>query len=283
MRRTPLSDVDEGYHYHDFYEIIVYFSEEGTDEEVKLGSTAINGHTYSLRSGDVVLIKMFDAQRTQMDPSVNYIRYSLSINPSVIIFSDDDHISLYQYFSHTNKYYPVVHLPVAEREFLRRKIRQYEQDRQLFSGQEHCLEYSILFLVIAMVQKVYLQNTDGSQTGPNPMDQVKYERAARLIHYIDENLDEDLSLKKLAGELHYSVSYISRIFREVSGTSLNQYITTKRISVAKLLLADSSLTLDEISRKVGFNSYNHFFRCFRKEEGVSPSEYRRSRGKSPGT
>ena len=69
--------------------------------------------------------------------------------------------------------------------------------------------------------------------------------------------------------------YLSKIFKETYGTTINNYLISKRITRAKQLLRFTDMTVDEIGVAVGMADANYFSRMFRKVEGSSPREYRK--------
>ena len=96
-----------------------------------------------------------------------------------------------------------------------------------------------------------------------------------IKQYLDENYGEKVTLNTLASRFFVSKSYLSRIFKDSYGFTINQYILFKRIPEAKQLLRFSTKNVDEIADFVGMNDANYFSRMFRKVEGISPSEYRK--------
>lgn len=69
--------------------------------------------------------------------------------------------------------------------------------------------------------------------------------------------------------------YLSKMFKETYGTTVNNYLISKRITRAKQLLRFTDMTVDEVSAAVGMGDANYFSRMFRKVEGSSPREYRK--------
>lgn len=84
-----------------------------------------------------------------------------------------------------------------------------------------------------------------------------------------------LSIEMMAEEVGMSVAYICRIYKQYTGKTINETLLNKRMEQARQLLTDSSLSVNEISEKVGFTGSSYFYRVFKKVNGVTPIEFRR--------
>src|SRR5690606_27117503 len=94
---------------------------------------------------------------------------------------------------------------------------------------------------------------------------------------IEQNYKDDLYLEKIAIEMNLTAKYISRIFKEKTGINVTDYISMIRITKAKEMLADTELNISDISEKVGIYSRTTFIRLFKKFEGTTPNEFRKTR------
>ena len=94
--------------------------------------------------------------------------------------------------------------------------------------------------------------------------------------YFNEHYSEDISIDEYAQNNHVSVSWFIRNFRQCTGSTPMQYILSKRIYNAEVLLHDSSYNVTEIAQIVGYDNPLYFSRIFKKAKGLSPSEYRKS-------
>ena len=94
-------------------------------------------------------------------------------------------------------------------------------------------------------------------------------------NYLDEHYTERIVLDDLAEKYYINKYYLTKIFKETYGSTINGYIIAKRITRAKQLLRFTDMTVDEISGSVGMGDANYFSRTFRKVEGISPREYRK--------
>ena len=98
---------------------------------------------------------------------------------------------------------------------------------------------------------------------------------ATVKEYLDEHYTKKIALDDLEERFFINKFYLSKIFKETYGTTINNYLISKRITRAKQLLRFTDLTVDEIGAAVGMADANYFSRMFRKVEGSSPREYRK--------
>ncbi len=92
--------------------------------------------------------------------------------------------------------------------------------------------------------------------------------------YIKENFAKELSLDEISRVVNISPYYFSKLFKEESGENFIEYLTRVRISRAKELLSNPALSIKEICGMAGYSDPNYFSRIFKKQEDVTPSEYR---------
>ena len=93
-----------------------------------------------------------------------------------------------------------------------------------------------------------------------------------ILDYINQNLAENLSISMLAAHFYLSNSYLCKIFKTATGTTINRYITAKRISQAKAMLAEG-YSVAETGSLCGFGDYSNFLKSFTKVVGISPKKY----------
>ena len=106
------------------------------------------------------------------------------------------------------------------------------------------------------------------------MDRIYSLKIRQCMDYIDMHLTTELSLDRLAKTVGYSKYYLTKKFKEETGWALTDYIKTKRIEYAKILLRATDMDIQVISEQLQFCTRNHFSDTFHKMTGTTPAQYR---------
>ncbi len=96
------------------------------------------------------------------------------------------------------------------------------------------------------------------------------------LQYINKNFKEKISLKAIETNLHVNPSYFSTLFKNEMGITFTDYLNTLKIEYACTLLANSNMSIIDISLSAGFDDQSYFTKVFRKAKGVAPKQYRSS-------
>ncbi|OUS78152.1 hypothetical protein B1748_05175 [Paenibacillus sp. MY03] len=96
----------------------------------------------------------------------------------------------------------------------------------------------------------------------------------KVVHRLETQYMEDLSLEVCAGEVNLNSWFLSKVFKEVTGWNFIDYLTHIRLMKAKELLIDTDTKIKDVAEYVGYNQHSYFNRIFKKEEGITPSEFR---------
>lgn len=105
--------------------------------------------------------------------------------------------------------------------------------------------------------------------------QQKSTHLIKILDYIEQNYNEDISLSALAKKFSLSQSYIARLFREELYCRPSEYVNRVRTSIAQTILTQSNLTIGEVCEKVGYNDVYYFSKTFKKYVGYPPSSIRK--------
>lgn len=97
-----------------------------------------------------------------------------------------------------------------------------------------------------------------------------------VINEINGHFKEQISVSSLAENVKLSPAYLCVLFKQVTGLTINQYITQTRLQKAKEMLKDVKYSIEEICYETGYLSTSYFSRLFKQTTGLAPSEYRNS-------
>ena len=100
------------------------------------------------------------------------------------------------------------------------------------------------------------------------------QRINKVVAYINNHLDETLELKTLANEAALSDFHFHRIFKALKGEAIGGYITRLRLEATARLLRYTALTIEEIAFNIGYETLASLSKAFKKQYGISPTEYR---------
>jgi AraC family transcriptional regulator len=101
-------------------------------------------------------------------------------------------------------------------------------------------------------------------------------RLCRVLEYIEQRLEEDVTIDSLAAVVYLSKYHFSRAFKVSTGMSPKRYLKQRRLEKAKAMLAEEAGTLAEIAKLCRFSSAANFSRAFRSVTGFTPGRYRRT-------
>jgi AraC family transcriptional regulator of adaptative response / methylphosphotriester-DNA alkyltransferase methyltransferase len=112
---------------------------------------------------------------------------------------------------------------------------------------------------------------------PNHLDWcgAKYELVNSAKEIIEEQYQEKFSLKKLSDALYVNESYLLRTFKQLTGSTLLEYHNKVRCEKSLKYLHNFDYNLAYISNMVGYSSSSHYIRCFQKQYGSTPTQYRK--------
>lgn len=113
-------------------------------------------------------------------------------------------------------------------------------------------------------------------------DQEEERKVSGVISMIQKHIQthlhdpDEITLVRLANLVYFNPSYLSRLFKQVAGMNLSEYIAEARLARAKRLLEDPNLKIQEVADRVGYGTATNFTRSFRKAVNMTPHEYRQS-------
>jgi AraC family transcriptional regulator, arabinose operon regulatory protein len=118
-----------------------------------------------------------------------------------------------------------------------------------------------------------------TERSPQPMNDREAARFERIVGFIRENLNEEISIEILCDIGAVSRSTLRRIFKKLTSKSPYSWILDARLERARYLLRTTTVSVAQISQQTGFQDPSYFIRIFGKREGIPPRQYRMKVGK----
>lgn len=253
---TPVKD-----HTHNYYEFYFFLNGEV--------SIWIEDTCYRLSTGDMILIPPHVHHHPDIhsaeEPYQRFIFWISEEYCNDLMSISPDYVYLMQHVKVSHEYvyhYDVIGFNMVQSKIIQ-LIEELHSDR---FGKNAKTALCVKDLLL------YLNRTIYEKQHPNTPkeEQSLYQN---LVLFIEDHLDEELSLHQLANEFFVSKYHIAHIFKENVGLSIHQYIVKKRLAMCRDMIL-SHTEISEAFLLCGFKDYSSFYRSFKKEYGMSPREYK---------
>lgn len=253
-------------HIHDCYE--VYYSISGGKQFL------IDNRFYDFQPGDIFFINQYESHYLSQIDRVTHERIVLSVYPDYLRRFSTDQTDLNCCFTQRDTSFGH-RLSLSQEEKKRFLYYIHKLSEKKEFGQD-LLEQTAFLELMVYLNRIFLlrreeDRTQESRTGQRA-SAAHSEQIDAILSYVNRNLTEELTIGKLAAHFYLSSSYLCRIFKDETGTTINRYITAKRISCAKALLAEG-YSVTETCGMCGFQDYSNFLKAFTKAVGISPKKY----------
>lgn len=153
--------------------------------------------------------------------------------------------------------------------------------KELFSGLTMYAKSDAVYAHLLAKSKLmelfcyFIMNIDLDEITFNNLTSI--EKLTNILSYIDLNIDRNFSIQELAEISCTHPNYFIRLFKQQMGVPPIQYITRKKIEKAKELLSSTPSSVSEIADQLGFNDLFYFSKQFKKNVGLTPTEFRKKR------
>lgn len=245
-------------HIHDCYEI--YYSISGGKQFL------IDNKFYTIEQGDIFIINQYESHKITQADKMIHERIVLSIHPEYTKQLSTSITNLDACFSDRPENF--CHKISLTKEQQKRFLYYINKITDARGYGHDILEKSAFMELMILINNAVLT---GCQTN-NPASFSYNHQVEDILVYINRNITSPITLEQLSDEFFLSESYICRIFKSATGTTINKYVNARRISIAKSLLRDG-VSVMEAYEKSGFSDYSNFFKAFTKGVGISPKKY----------
>lgn len=267
--RSSAPYVNPTFHSHAFYEI--YYFHEGQCTYL------IGDRIMTLSPGDLILMHGMTLHRPHPQADVPYVRSLAHFDPAYLrrALPSETAESLLLPFDELRNYR--ISLTGERREETERLLADLHILKQAAVQPETARPFAYERFALRFFELLYVIKECCLQPVEEQAHRSERERHVQnVISYLEKTYHEPVTLASIADELHLTKTYLSNLFKDVTGTTVFQYLYNRRINQAKILFRlDPGHSVAEVGKSVGFPHAAHFSRVFKAAVGCTPDAYRR--------
>lgn len=265
-RRVSEENFEGFYHWHQGCELLFVYRGQGR--------VIVNQQTYDIKKGMLFFFQPFQLHKVHVEvsPKTPYERSIIHFDPLAIgkntsqIFPGlnallnqlQNGVNEPQAFNLEDSYQYIYEACEIFNKSL--QTSNWEEESQLF----------LMQLLSCIRSKIH--NIDLNSSFHSNYRSLYY--SEKIMQWMEEHYMEPFDLGQLSDDLHLSKSYVSRIFKRETGSSLTEYLTIRRMKQACQMLQVTKKPIELISESVGFGSVSYFIQLFKKMIGTTPLQYR---------
>lgn len=246
-------------HFHYQYELIL--TATGT------ASFYISGKTYHVFPGSILVMSNMENHHI-LSTSDGYERYIIRFSTEALAALIRDPVLLSIFKQRPHDFCHHYRCTQAELEHYIHMMRLIGKE---YRHQPPYWDFQISAKIVDILVNMYRHTPDAF---PGHKSHERQGIIFNIQNHIESHLAEDLTLDTLSTMFFMSKYYLSHSFKEITGFSFKQYVIMARMSKAKDMLIHTKESIQKIGDTVGFPNSSHFIRSFRRQEGVSPLQYR---------
>lgn len=247
-------------HIHDCYE--VYYSVSGGKQFL------ISNKNYKISQGDIFFINTYESHYLTQINQMEHERIIINIHPDFLKSISTDKTPLDHCFQYREPGFS--HRITLDKEQQQRFTYYIHKLLTLEGYASDVLERSLFTELMVLLNKAFYAQCCRQEAA---LPHIQYDQQVdEILEYINQNIDQTITIEYLANQFYLSKSYICRIFKAATGTTVNKYVTARRISIAKALLTEGK-SVNEVWERTGYHEYSNFLKAFTKAVGISPKKY----------
>lgn len=257
------------FHSHEDFEIFMFH--EGVCRYF------VNNQIYDLEPGDILLISGLVLHRPNILEGTSYIRSHVHFHPDSILrtleaVKAEKLLDMFQ-----NQHCLIRSDNSAVLHSVDSVFNRMSEVSLSHTYKQAEKEWELHFLLAQLlVQISHLSRTD--EAIQHVHSSIKMEHAEKIAVYIQENFSSYFTIADIADHLCFHKSYVSHVFKEMTGYTIMEYVMHTRLRHARYLLeAKAKMPIEEVAYESGFENASHFSRYFKGKLGISPKEYRKKR------
>ncbi|UOQ48504.1 AraC family transcriptional regulator [Gracilibacillus caseinilyticus] len=238
----------------------------------------IHNQIYDLQPGDILLMDGLALHKPNIPDNSEYIRSHIHFSPEFI----EPLLESMNASSLLNVFRSIHHCLIRPRnQQLGHEIEAlFKSMRAIYVDQQLPPEEKIWEIKAMLAHLLIFINRLGKVSSHKQVNHKhdKAYHAETIASYIQTHFHKKLTIQKIADELSLSKSYVSHVFKEMTGYTVMEYVMATRLQQVKFLLeVEVDKTLEQVANECGFESVSHFSRFFKNHVGMTARSYRQKR------
>ena len=231
------------------------------------GHYITEGTRHKFEPGKILLMRSGESHRPDLSGDEPYARLALHFSPEIVDSFDPERKLLRPFFDRPLGLHNVYDRSVVAQTEIYGLFRKMT----LLTGNNYLDCLHVTSLLFAVLEELCALFDAGLFNAPTQGAALM----RNVVAYVNENLTAPLSLDQICGKFYLSRGQLSRYFKNSTGTSVWDYIVTKRLILARGYIA-SGMGAQEAAKACGFSDYSAFYRAYSKKYGMSPTGSSRS-------
>ncbi|UVI33394.1 AraC family transcriptional regulator [Paenibacillus spongiae] len=224
---------------------------------------------YPLRFGDLIITNEHEIHKPSFSTEALYERITIEFPPAMAeLFHTDGFNPLDCFYNRPNGQRNKVAMSAKDSSLMMSLFQKYEYYQANPADGDAILKLGCFMEILVLINRLFKQQQPGNGIDP-------HHKLSPVLDYIELHLDRDLSLDCLEKKFYINKYYLLKLFKKHTGSTVHEYIVSKRIGMAKKLLVEGCDVM-EACLKSGFNDYTSFLRMFKKKVGLLPKDYVKS-------
>lgn len=265
-RRISSDNFKGYYHWHQGCELLFVYRGQGR--------VIVNQQTYDIKKGMLFFFQPFQLHKVHVEVS-----QQIPYERSILHFDPVSHSKNLHLFPTLNTLFHRLQKGV-----LTQQAFDLENDYQYILEIYHALKTSMVNnywqedsqLFLMQMLSCIRRNNDYVEKDSSLYNLRPLHYSETIMQWIEEHYMEPFDLERLSDELHLSKSYVSRIFKRETGSSLTEYLIVRRMKQACHLLQTTNTPVEVITEDIGLSNVSYFIQLFKKVIGTTPHQYRLS-------
>lgn len=258
-KETADDIVMDNFHQHGGFEIFQIWSENV--------SVLINDKIYKVIPGDVYFLNSHTIHWVKSAKNQEYVRSAITFSYDDIFSDEYELMNIFLQPDNNNSCLIRSDAEICDMydKLFKKYWQENDNDDKYSKHLSHAILMNILVLINRHIESNFRDNIELSSSNGY---------IQQALNYINDNISCKISIDDIADYININKHYLCHLFKDATGTTLQNYISTRKLYIAKQQLIDLNYSVQYIAENLGYSGYSSFSQAFKRMFGVSPLKYK---------